>query len=111
MPWFDSEIFQDIHIQRKLWKCFQKSKNLDDLFTYKIFRNKLSKKKYKAKKKYFHDLLEDAKNSGEKSKTWEIINRVFGKKKISKIFPEKVSTSTNNDPSPKFVENQQDIQG
>ena len=90
-----------------MWKRFQKSKCLDDFFTYKIYRNKLSKKKYKAKKKYFQDLLEDAKDRGDKSKTWEIINKAFGKKKATKIFPEKVNISKTEDPV--FTENPEDI--
>ena len=109
VPWYDTEIFQGMHIQRKLWKRFQKTKSLSDFFDYKIYRNKLSKKKYKAKKKYFHELLENAKNSGERSKTWEVINKVFGKKKSTKIFPEKIRIDKDNGPSPTHEENPQEI--
>ena len=39
---------------------------------------------YKAKRKYFQNLLEDAKNKGDKKKVWQIINKAFGKSKPPK---------------------------
>ena len=89
-PWFDTEIFKEEKIQTNLFRRFIKSKTPEDHQIYKSFRNKLSKKKYKAKRKFYQDLLNDAKNSGDKSITWDIINKAFGKKKKSRKCPEKV---------------------
>ena len=89
-PWFGSDIYKGITARRKLWKKFTKSGSLDDYCIYKIFRSKLSKNMYKAKKKYFQELLQDAKDKGDKTKVWEIINKAFGKSKSAKIFPEKI---------------------
>ena len=65
IPWFDTEIFRGEREQSKLFRRFIKSKNPEDHKIYKKFRNMLSKKKYRAKRKYFQDLLNDAKHSGD----------------------------------------------
>ena len=52
--------------------------------------------KYMAKKAYFQDLLNEAKNSDDKRATWDVINRAFGKNKKKRVYPEKV---TLNDPT------------
>ena len=59
---------------------------------YRIFRKNLSKIKYKAKRTYFYDLLNEAKNSEDKRAIWDFINRAFGKNKKKWIYPDKVAT-------------------
>ena len=54
--------------------------------------------KYNAKKVYFHELLDDAKNSEDRRATWDIINKVFGKKKKKKTYPEKVNIGDSSNP-------------
>ena len=88
-PWFDTEIYKGEKTQGNLFRRFMKTKNPEDHKIYKTFRNNLSKKKYKAKRKFYQDLLNDAKNSGDRSATWKVINKAFGKKKKSRIYPEK----------------------
>ena len=104
-PWFDSEIFRDEKIQRRLFRRFIKSQKAADHQEYKAFRKILSKKKYKAKKAYFQELLENANNSDDRRATWNIINKVFGKKK--KIYPLQVQTGDISNPviseSPKAI--------
>ena len=56
----------------------------------------MSKKKYKAKKSYFQELLAEAKNSDDRKATWDIINMAFGKKKKKRVYPEQIQ---NGDPS------------
>ena len=87
-PWFDWEIFKDEKTQARLFRRFIKTKNPDDHKAYNTFRKKLSKKKYKAKRAYFHGLLKDAKNSEDKRATWNVINSVTGGKKKKRIYPE-----------------------
>jgi len=101
-PWFDSEIFKDQNTQRKLWRQFTKSNKMQDFQSYRVFRNKLSKKMYRAKRKYFHELLDDAKNRGDKTKVWQIINKAFGKAKAAKIYPKKIQI--NHETSSSFSE-------
>ena len=95
--------------QRRLFRKFVKTKTATDHQTYKNFRKDLSKKKYRAKRTYFQNLLKEAKNSEDKRATWEIINRAFGKKKKKRICPEKVETGDPLNPSvsecPKVIAN------
>ena len=49
-----------------------------------------------AKKAYFQDLLNEAKNSEDKRATWDVINRAFGTNKKKRVYPEKVKL---NDPT------------
>ena len=85
LPWFNTDIFKDEKTQRNLFRRFIKTKNPQDHKAYSIFRNKLSKKKYRAKREYFQELLTDAKNKGDKSVTWEVINKAFGKDKRTRV--------------------------
>ena len=109
VPWYDSEIFKDERTQSKLFRRFVKSNKVEDHLAYSTFRNQLSKKKYRAKRKYFQDLLGDAKKNGDKSKTWEVINKAFGKNKNNRVCPEKVNTGDPENPTiskcPKEVAN------
>ena len=89
-PWYDSEIYKDEKTQSRLFRRFIKTKKPDDHKTYNTFRKKLSKKKYRAKKDYFHDLLDKAKNSDDKRGIWKIINKAFGKEKKKRILPRKL---------------------
>ena len=107
IPWYDSQIFKDEKRQARLWRRFVKSGNPDDHKIYKSFRNKLSKKKYRAKRAFYHDLLEDAKNSGDRSATWDVINKAFGRKKKNRICPEKVVIGVS--PNQRESECQKDI--
>ena len=77
-------------MQRKLFRRFIKTKNPEDHKAYSTFRNKLSKKKYRAKREYFQELLTNAKNKGDRSVTWEVINKAFGKDKRKRIYPNEV---------------------
>ena len=54
--------------------------------------------KYMAKKAYFQDLLNEAKNSDDKRATWDVINRAFGKNKKKRVYPEKVTLNDPNKP-------------
>ena len=100
IPWYGSEIFKDEKTQSKLFRRFVKSNKPEDHRAYSTFRNNLSKKKYRAKRQYFQDLLGDAKKNGDKSMTWEVINRAFGKNKKARVYPEKVRTGgTDENPS------------
>ena len=105
-PWFDTEIFVGEKTQRRLFRRFRKSHKKEDHEIYRRFRNKLSKKKYQAKKKYFMNLLNDAKNEGDKTATWNIINRVFGRKKKNRVFPDSVKTK---EPNPRELSDHKDI--
>ena len=106
-PWYDIEIFKDIKTQSRLFRRFIKSKNASDHQAYKTFRKKLSKKKYQAKRAYFHNLLNEAKNSDDRRATWEVINRAFGKSKKKRILPDKVQIGDTK--NPKVSECNQDI--
>ena len=90
IPWYDSDIFKDEKMQRELFRRFIKTKNPEDHKAYSTFRNKLSKKKYRAKREYFQELLTNAKNKGDRSVTWEVINKAFGKDKRKRIYPNEV---------------------
>ena len=46
----------------------------------KLLEMRFQKKKYKAKPGYFRNFLTYAKDSGDKSATWDVINGVIGKK-------------------------------
>ena len=54
--------------------------------------------KYNAKKAYFHELLDEAKNSDDRRATWEIINKAFGKKKKKRVYPDKVQIGSTSCP-------------
>ena len=60
-PWYDSDIYTDEKKQSRLFRRFMKSQNTEDHKAYKTFRKKLSKKKYRAKRTYFYNLLNEAK--------------------------------------------------
>ena len=47
---------------------------------------------------YFHNLLEEAKNSEDRRATWEVINKAFGKGKKKRILPNKVQTGAPSNP-------------
>ena len=66
---------------------------------YKNFRKKLSKKKYKAKRAYFYNLLNEAKNSDDRKATWEVINKAFGKNKKKRVYPVKVEMGDLSNPT------------
>ena len=108
-PWYDTEIYKDESKQSRLFRRFIKTKNVDDHNAYKTFRKNLSKKKYKAKRNYFHNLLNEAKNSDDRRATWEIINKAFGKNKKKRVYPEKVLMGDSSNPtiseSPKDIAN------
>ena len=98
-PWFDTEIYEGEKKQRRLFRRFVKTKNTEDHKAYKAFRKNLSKKKYKAKRTYFHNLLNETKNSEDRSATWNIINKAFGKKKKKRTYPSKVQIGDKQNPS------------
>ena len=106
-PWFTTEIFKEEKTQSKLFRRFVKSNKPEDHQAYKNFRKQLSKKKYKAKRTYFHDLLKEAKNSEDKRATWDVINRAFGKNKKKRILPKKVNVGDTK--NPKFSTSSQDV--
>ena len=89
-PWFDTEIYMDEKRQSRLFRIFIKSQSPDDHKAYNTFRKKLSKKKYRAKRDYFHDLLNKAKNSDDKKAVWNVINTAFGKNKKKRVFPDRL---------------------
>ena len=99
IPWFDTEIFKDEKTQSRLFRRFVKSNDPEDHKAYKKFRNMLSKKKYKAKRKYFQNLLDEAKASGDRSATWSVINKAFGKNKKPKVCPKKVNIGDQKNPT------------
>ena len=98
-PWYDTEIFKDEKKQSRLFRRFIKSKKVEDHIAYNIFRKQLSKKKYRAKRDYFHNLLEEAKNSEDRRATWEVINKAFGKDKKKRVYPEKVQMGDPSNPT------------
>ena len=108
-PWYDSEIFKGDKTQRRLFRRFIKTNTAIDHQVYKNFRKELSKKKYRAKKTYFQNLLKEAKNSEDKRATWKVITRVFGKKEKKRICPDKVEIGDPSNPSvsecPKVIAN------
>ena len=63
--------------------------------------------KYNAKRVYFHELLDDAKNSDDRRATWNIINKAFGKKKRKRVYPDEVNTGSAS--CPKSSKNPKDI--
>ena len=71
-PWYDTKIFEGEKKQRRLFRKFVRSQNANDHQTYKNYRKELTKMKYNAKKAYFHELLDEAKNSDDRRATWEI---------------------------------------
>jgi hypothetical protein len=93
-----------------LFRRFIKTKREIDHQAYKIFRKELSKKKYKAKKIYFQDLLKEAKTSNDRRATWDVINRAFGKVKKKRVYPEKVEINAPSKPTtsgcPKDIANE-----
>ena len=91
-PWLDGEIFKEMKKQRRLFRKFIRTKNLEDHEIYITFRKKLSKKKYRAKRAYFQELLKEAKNSEDKQATWNVINMALGKKKKRTNSPEQIIT-------------------
>ena len=76
-PWLDSAIYEE-KIQTRLFRKFIKSNNPEDHRKYKIFQKRLSKKKRRVKRKYYRNLLSNAKNSDDKSATWNVINGILG---------------------------------
>ena len=98
-PWYDTEIFEGEKKQRRLFRRFIRTKSEYDHQIYKTFRKALSKRKYNAKKLYFQDLLNEAKNSEDRRATWNVINKTFGKKKKERIFPDKVKIGDTSNPS------------
>ena len=52
-PWFDSQIFKEMYVQRKLWRRFVKTKNLDDLFLYKLLETNYQKRNTEQKENIF----------------------------------------------------------
>ena len=56
----------------------------------------LSKQKYKAKRTYYRKILAEADSKGDKTATWDIINKVFGKKRKRRLYPEKGPTGNKN---------------
>ena len=59
----------------------------------------MSKKKRKAKRKYFPGLLSNARKSEDKSATWNIINGVLGRKEKTRVYPDKAPSPDHADPS------------
>ena len=105
-PWFDCNIFKEEKTQSRLFRRFIKSNDPADHRIYKTFRKKLSKKKYKAKRAYFRKLLSNAKNSEDKSATWKVINKIFGRKDKTRVYPDKVTSPNQSDKSdPKHIAN------
>ena len=107
IPWFDTDIFRDEKTQSKLFRRFIKSNKPEDHKIYSNFRNMLSKKKYRAKRSYFQELLDDAKNNRDKAATWGVINKAFGKKKKSKVCPARVEIGDQKNPT--LSENPHDV--
>ena len=88
-PWFGTDIYQGDKKQSRLFRRFIKSKKPEDHQAYKEFRKKLSKQKYRAKRTYFRKLLKEAGKNEDKTATWNVINKAFGKKQKCRIYPEK----------------------
>ena len=105
--WFDSQIFRDEKTQRRLFRRFIKTQNATDHQKYKEFRKKISKKKNRAKKEYFQELLADANNSDDRRATWQVINKALGKKKKKSVYPSQVQLGDPSNPitseSPKEI--------
>ena len=89
-PWFNSEIYLGEKKQSRLFRRFIKSKKSEDHQAYKIYRKKLSVQKYRAKRAYYRNLLNEAKNKDDRAATWNIINKVLGKKSTNRQYPEKI---------------------
>ena len=100
-PWYSIEIFKAEKTQSKLFRRFIKSQKPEDHNAYRTFRKNLSKKKYKAKRSYFYNLLKEAKNSEDRRATWDVINRAFGKNKKKRTYPEEVKTGDPSNPTSK----------
>ena len=103
-PWYDYEIFKDEKTQSRLFRQFIKTKNPEDHKTYNSFRKKLSKKKYRAKRDYFHDLLGKAKNSEDRREIWKVINKAFGKVKKKRVYPLRMVTGDPTSTNPTTTE-------
>ena len=84
--WMNEDIFKDRKILNKLHKTFISSGDPKDHEIYKKFRNKLTRKKVKAKRE---QLLEDAdiadKKGNNNKDLWKFINRKVLKKKKGPI--------------------------
>ena len=98
-PWYDGEIYKDEKKQSRLFRKFIRSQNPEDHKVYTTFRKGLSKRKYKAKKAYFQELLTEAKNKEDRKATWDVINMAFGKKKKKRVLPEKVEIDDSTQPT------------
>ena len=92
-PWFNSDIFNEEKTQSRLFRQFVRTNNQEDYQVYKDFRKKLSKKKYRAKRKYFRALLSNSRKSNDKSATWEIINGILGRKQKTRVYPDQVEST------------------
>ena len=106
-PWFGSEIYEGDKKQSRLFRRFIKSKKPEDHQAYKEFRKKLSKQKYRAKRAYFRKLLRESDITEDRSATWDVINKAFGKKRKSRIYPKKGHTGESSNQVDK--ENAKDV--
>ena len=91
-PWYGSEIYEGDKKQSRLFRRFIKSKKPEDHQAYKVFRKKHSKQKYRAKRTYFRKLLRESDKNDDRSATWDVINKAFGKRRKSRIHPKKGPT-------------------
>ena len=67
----------DGHAHSNTPSAFQpRGKKTEDHQAYKDFRKNLSKQKYRAKRTYYRKLLNEADSNGDKSATWDVINKV-----------------------------------
>ena len=89
-PWYGNKIYEGEKKQSRLFRRFIKSKLPEDYQAYKEFRKQLSRQKYRAKRSYYRNLLADANTNEDRTATWEVINKAFGKTK-NRVYPEKGS--------------------
>ena len=98
-PWYSTEIFEEEKKQSNLFRRFIKTNNSKDHKAYKTFQKNLSKKKRKAKRAYYRDLLDEAKNSEDRRATWAVINKAFGKDKRKRVYPDAVQIGDPSNPT------------
>lgn len=77
-PWISKEILKLIKEKDALYRRFLRSRNLNDLHSFKVFRNKVTKCLKQAKKNYFHSLF-NTETMKRSAKVWQNLNFVLGR--------------------------------
>ena len=79
--WMTSGLIKSSKRKQKLYVKFLKSRSTSDEINYKKYKNLFQKILKKAKSNYYSNQLK--KHKADSKKTWQIINEVTGRKKVS----------------------------